>query len=79
MLGGATPNPIENPPPIYYDQPAGTLFPPQCVMPLSELRDVVLEWVRTGRRPVSVGWLPINGLVWELTEDGRVRVPDPAH
>jgi Immunity protein Imm1 len=66
------PNPIEDPPPIYYDQPAGTLFPPRCVMPLSELRDVILEWVRTGQRPTSVEWLPINGLVWELTEEGQV-------
>lgn len=66
------PTPIEDPPPIYFDQAADTLFPPRCVMPLSELRDVVLEWVRTGRRPASVEWLPINALAWELTEDGRV-------
>lgn len=73
------PTPIGDPPPIYYDQAAGTLFPPQCVMPLSELRDMVLAWVRTAQRPASVDWMPINGLSWELTEDGRVHVPGPAH
>ncbi|OLF11451.1 hypothetical protein BLA60_10770 [Actinophytocola xinjiangensis] len=77
--GALRPTPIEDPPPIYYDQPTGTLFPPRCVMPLGELREVILEWVRTGQRPTSVEWLPINGLAWDLTDDGRVHVPNPAH
>lgn len=72
------PEPLTEPPTIYYDQPGGTTFPPACVMSLARLRAVILEWVRTGNRPTSVAWLPINALVWELTEDGRVHVPDPA-
>jgi hypothetical protein len=69
------PEPMTEPTTIYYDQAAETIFPPMCVLPLTRLRDVILEWVRTGERPTSVDWMPINGLVWELTEDGGVFVP----
>jgi hypothetical protein len=47
-------------------------------MPLARLRTVILEWVRTGQRPTSMDWIPINALVWELTGNGRVHVPNPA-
>ena len=72
------PEPLAEPPAIYYDEAGGTIFPPTCVLPLTRLRTVIVEWVRTGERPASSDWLPINALVWELTEDGRVQVPDPA-
>ncbi|GAB3443631.1 hypothetical protein GCM10027436_30790 [Actinophytocola sediminis] len=73
------PEPLTDPPAIYYDQDGETIFPPVCVLPLTRLRAVILEWVRTGQRPTSVDWMPINGLMWELAEDGRARVPDSAH
>ena len=60
-------------------QAGGTIFPPAFVMPLARLRPVILAWVRTGQRPTAADWLPISALVWELTEDGRVHVPGPAH
>jgi hypothetical protein len=69
------PEPLHEPPTIYYDQPGGTIFPPASVVPLVRLRTVILEWVRTGQRPTSVDWMPVNGLVWELTQDGGVHVP----
>ncbi|MGQ0840905.1 Imm1 family immunity protein [Actinokineospora sp.] len=69
------PEPITGPPTIYYDQPAETIFPSACVLPLGLLREVILEWVQTGDRPISVDWIPVNGLSWELTEDGGVHVP----
>lgn len=67
--------PMDDAPVVYFDQSAGTVFPPQTVMPLDQLRAVVLEWVTTGRRPSSVRWLPINSLVWRLTDDGQLDVP----
>lgn len=63
------------PPTIYYDPDGVTIFPPTTVMPLNRLRDVILEWVTTAKRPTSVDWMPVNGLVWDLTEDGGVHVP----
>jgi len=69
------PDPLTDPPTIYYDQAGGTVFPSVSVMPLQRLRVVILEWVRTGRRPETMDWLPINALVWTLTADGHVRVP----
>jgi hypothetical protein len=73
------PEPLAEPPAIYYDLDGGTVFPPACVMPMARLRSVILAWVRTGQRPTAVGWLPINALVWELAEDGNVHVPNPAY
>ena len=70
------PDPLTDPPTIYYDQAGGTVFPSVSVMPLQRLRVVILEWVRTGRRPATMDWLPINALVWTLTVDGHVRVPE---
>ncbi|SDD72444.1 Imm1 family immunity protein [Actinokineospora iranica] len=66
------PNPIEDPPPIYYDQETDTWFPPASVMPLRELHDVVLEWVDTGKRPTSVDWMPINRTAWSLDGNGQI-------
>jgi hypothetical protein len=73
------PGPLTTPPTIYYDPDGVTIFPPAAVMPLTRLRSVILEWADTAQRPASVDWVPINGLVWELTDDGRTRVPDPTH
>jgi hypothetical protein len=73
------PEPLATPPTIYYDPDGVTIFPPATVMPLERVRDVILEWVHTAQRPTSVDWMPINALVWELTEDGGVYVPDSAH
>lgn len=70
-----SPEPQTEPPTIYYDPDGVTIFPPATVMPLNRLRDVILEWVNTAKRPTSVDWLAVNGLVWELTEDGGVHVP----
>lgn len=63
---------------VYFDQDAESAFPPRSVMALDRLRAVVLEWVETGQRPTSVRWLPINSLVWQLTDDGRPVVRDSA-
>lgn len=30
------------------------------------VRDVVLEWVETGKRPSSVEWVPVNTFQWKL-------------
>jgi hypothetical protein len=73
------PEPLATPPTIYYDPDGVTIFPLATVMPLERVHDVILEWVHTAQRPTSVDWMPINALVWELTDDGRVHVPDPAH
>ncbi|MGB3445051.1 MAG: Imm1 family immunity protein [Actinophytocola sp.] len=73
------PEPLTDPPTIYYDRDGETIFPSACVMPLARLRAVILEWVRVGQRPTSVDWMPINALAWEPTDDGRVHVPNPAH
>lgn len=67
--------PRQDIPTVYFDQDVETAFPPQTVMPLDQLRAVVLEWVETGQQPRSVRWMPINGLVWRVTEDGRAVVP----
>ena len=64
--------PMENPPPIYYDQDTETLFPPAAVMPLDEVREIIQEWASTGERPTHVEWLPINRTTWGLTADGDI-------
>ncbi|MGH3625350.1 MAG: Imm1 family immunity protein [Sciscionella sp.] len=69
------PEPRQDTPTVYFDQDAETTFPPQAVMPLNQLRAVVLEWLETGEQPRSVQWMPINGLVWRVTEDGQAIVP----
>lgn len=63
--------PMSHRPTVYYDQDGDVAFPPRTVMPMEQLRAVVLEWVETGERPGSVEWMPINALVWRLDEDGR--------
>lgn len=63
--------PMSHPPTVYYDQDGDVAFPPRTVMPMEQLRAVVLEWVETGERPGSVEWMPINALVWRLDKDGR--------
>lgn len=64
--------PLAEAPLVYFDQDGDVVFPPRAVMPLDEVRAVVLEWVRTGDRPRSVDWLTINSLVWHLTDNGQV-------
>ncbi|HEY0641222.1 MAG TPA: Imm1 family immunity protein [Pseudonocardiaceae bacterium] len=59
--------------PVYYDRDRPTIFPAGSVLPLGRLRDVILEWVRTGERPTSVEWLPVNSLTWDLTAAGELR------
>jgi len=69
--------PLVYPPTIYYDPQTPVIFPPRTVMPVSELRTVVLDWLDTGERPCSVEWTVINGLVWELTPEGDAVVWQP--
>lgn len=66
------PKPMADAPTIFYDVPTPVIFPPVAVMPLDRLREVVLEWCRTGLRPTCVEWLTINSQVWDLDEDGNV-------
>jgi len=69
------PEPLAEPPTIYYDQPTPTVFPPQSIMPLELLRAVILEWADTGERPTSVEWLTVNLLSWDLTDTGEMMAP----
>lgn len=66
--------PLPHPPTIYFDTQGGVIFPPRTVMPMEQLRAVVLEWVETGEQPTSVEWLTLNDLVWRLDKDGNVVV-----
>lgn len=50
-------------PTVYYEMESKTAFPPRCVMPVNELREVVLEWATTGKRPTCVEWLTVNDLI----------------
>ncbi|HVV20115.1 MAG TPA: Imm1 family immunity protein [Pseudonocardiaceae bacterium] len=70
--------PMADAPTVYFDQDGDVAFPPGAVMPVDQLRAVVLEWVETGERPRSVEWTPINALVWRLDESGRVVVRSAA-
>lgn len=69
------PHPTPEAPTVYFDQDTDTTFPPQAVMPLHQLHAVVLEWAQTGQQPRNVEWMPINALVWHVTDDGNVTVP----
>ncbi|SDD92866.1 Imm1 family immunity protein [Actinokineospora iranica] len=71
------PDPLADAPSIFYDLPTPVIFPPVAVLPLDQLRDVILDWCRTGERPAGVRWLAVNSQVWDLDEHGEV-VPDPA-
>jgi hypothetical protein len=71
-----SPKPADNDRPVvYYDRASETKFPPSTVMPVDELRSIALEWVGTGRRPNSVGWLPVNSFRWSL--DGAADLVQP--
>ncbi|MGQ0838046.1 Imm1 family immunity protein [Actinokineospora sp.] len=63
-------------PGVYYDQDSQTQFPPRCVMPIDELREVVVEWVRAGERPTSVDWLVVNNFRWKLDGAGDIVTSD---
>jgi hypothetical protein len=66
------PRPLADVPAVYFDQESGTAFPPRCVMPLDELRELVLDFVNTGERPRSVDWLTVNDLHWKLDAMGEI-------
>lgn len=69
--------PTADAPPVYFTQETGVQFPPRAVMPLSELREIVVEWVEIGRRPSSVEWLAVNDYRWELDGAGDIALsPD---
>lgn len=72
-----SPDPVADPPTIFYDLPIPVIFPPAAVMPVARLREVIMEWCRTGLRPTSVAWETVNSQVWDLDEDGRI-LPEPA-
>lgn len=65
-------------PAVYYDQETLTQFPPRMVMTIEMVRDVVLEWVETGRRPESVEWVPVNSFRWKLDGLGDIA-ESPGH
>lgn len=58
---------------VYFDRGTQTVFPAKSVMPVKRLRELVLEWIDSGRPPGSVRWQPVNGLVWQVTDDGEVE------
>ncbi len=64
--------PTADAPTVYFDQPSKIQFPPRCVMPVNELRAIVLEFVSADSRPASVEWLPVNDLRWELDDGGDI-------
>ncbi|MGQ0838047.1 Imm1 family immunity protein [Actinokineospora sp.] len=64
--------PLADVPAVYFDQESGILFPPRCVLPMNELREVVLEFVHTGERPASVEWLTVNDFRWKLDGAGDI-------
>lgn len=64
--------PISDPPTVYFDQDSGTWFPRAAVMPIDELRELVVEWCDTGERPTSVRWRTVNALSWGLSDTGEI-------
>ena len=40
--------PLSDAPTVYYDDQGDVAFPPRAVMPVEQVRSVVLEWVETG-------------------------------
>ncbi|MDQ3576864.1 MAG: Imm1 family immunity protein, partial [Actinomycetota bacterium] len=62
--------PMTDAPSIFYDLPTPVIFPPVAVMPLERLRELILEWCRTGERPHCVRWQAVNSQVWDLDERG---------
>jgi hypothetical protein len=69
------PEPMADVPMVYFDQESGTQFPPAAVMPLDELRELVLEWCNSSEWPSSVPWLTVNSLSWTLTDHGDIAAP----
>jgi hypothetical protein len=72
-----SPDPVDDPPTIFYDTPTPVIFPPAAVMTLASLREVILQWCRTGERPTNVDWLTVNSQDWDLDEAGTV-LPEPS-
>jgi Immunity protein Imm1 len=66
------PEPIADPPTVYFEQESRVEFPPRCIMPIDELTELVYEYVETGKRPTSVEWLTVNALYWELDGAGDI-------
>ncbi|MGQ0836976.1 Imm1 family immunity protein [Actinokineospora sp.] len=71
------PAPFPDSPFVYFDQEGQVRFPPRAVMPVSELRDVVIEWATTGVRPTCVPWLTVNAPVWQLDGAGDPATDEP--
>lgn len=69
--------PLTDAPTIFYDAPTPVIFPPAAVMPLTEVREIILEWCATDQRPGSVKWLTVNSQVWDLDDNGNV-LPEPS-
>jgi hypothetical protein len=63
---------LDGTPTIYFDQDGKISFPPRCVMTIEDLREVVLDWVNTGKRATVVEWLPVNTYLWTLDGAGEV-------
>ena len=66
------PEPIADPPTVYFEQESQVQFPPRCIMPIDELAELVHEYVETGKRPTSVEWLTVNALYWTLDGAGDI-------
>jgi hypothetical protein len=66
--------PMEDPPRVYFNQEDGVVFPRHAVMPLCELRDLVLDWANSGQRPTRVGWLVVNDYRWNIDSAGDLAV-----
>ena len=66
------PEPFPDPPFVYFDQEAQVQFPSKTIMPVSELREVVVEWANTGERPTCVPWLTVNAPIWTLDGAGDI-------
>jgi hypothetical protein len=45
---------------VLFDPEAGTGYPPEAAIPVSQLRQVVEEYSRTGERPTAVEWRPAD-------------------
>lgn len=41
---------------LYIDRDAGTEFPKEATLPLNLLRELLHEFMRTGKRPICVDW-----------------------
>lgn len=69
--------PMEDAPLVYFNQEDDVVFPARAVMPLDELRELVVEWVETGRRPGSIEWQAVNDYRWKLDGLGGIaQSPD---